>query len=246
MKTYGLLGFPLGHSFSRTFFAEKFKSEHVTDCVYENFSFGKVEDAVHYLRSLPSLKGFNITIPHKRNIMHYLDSSSPVCDEIQSCNTVKVSNGHWTGFNTDVVGFQKSLEPLLKNHHKSALVFGTGGASRAVVYVLKNLGIGYQMVSRKKSVGVLNYNVLTAEIIGSNPVLINTTPVGQYPEVDDCVPIPYDGITPDHLVYDLIYNPEETLFLKKARNRGAIIKNGKEMLILQAEESWRIWNSASD
>lgn len=243
MRTFGLLGFPLGHSFSKTYFTNKFRDENITDCVYNNFPFEKIEEAVAYLKTLPGLSGFNITIPHKRNIIGCLDETSAVCNEIRSCNTVKNVSGRWIGFNTDVAGFQNSLVPLLKKDHNHALVFGTGGASKAVIYVLKQLNISYTSVSRRAGTGILTYNDLTPEIIASSSILINTTPVGQFPDVDESISIPFNGISSGHLVYDLIYNPSETLLLKRAKERGATTKNGTEMLVLQAEESWKIWNS---
>lgn len=243
MRTFGLLGFPLGHSFSKTYFAGKFRDENIADCVYENFSFEKIEAAVNYLKTLDNLCGFNITIPHKRNIIPYLDQTSPVCNQIKSCNTVRVVNGRWTGFNTDVTGFRNSLVPLLKKNHTKALVFGTGGASKAVIYVLEQLNIACTPVSRSAGTAILTYDQLTRDIIASNPVLINTTPLGQFPNIERAVPIPFNGISSAHLVYDLIYNPAETLFLKNAKQRGATTKNGEEMLVLQANESWNIWNS---
>lgn len=242
MKIYGLLGFPLSHSFSKSFFREKFEKEGISDCRYENFSVENIEKAVAYLKNLKKLSGFNITIPHKRNIMKFLDEASPVCRKIQSCNCVKITNGVWSGHNTDITGFSESISPLLKPLHARALVFGTGGASRAITYALEELGVQYQLVSRKPSREVMTYDDLTPEIIHTHHILINTTPVGQFPDIEKAIPIPYEGITSMHLAYDLIYNPEETLFLKKAKSQGATVVNGKEMLIIQAEESWRIWN----
>lgn len=242
MRVYGLLGFPLSHSFSKSFFTERFKEEEISDCIYENFSFEKIEDAVLFLRANKNLKGFNITIPHKVGILKYLDKISPACTEIQSCNCVRIENEKWEGFNTDVTGFTNSISPLLQPFHKNALIFGTGGASKAVEYSLKQLGIAYQMVSRTTTHGYLTYSDLSQDIINSHHLLINTTPLGMYPNVNECLPIPYQYITPKHLAYDLTYNPEETLFLKKAREKGAATKNGREMLIIQAEESWKIWD----
>lgn len=243
MRIFGLLGFPLGHSFSKAYFTSKFQTENIRDCRYENFAFEKIDDAIRHLKELPDLAGFNITIPHKRNIIGSLDVASAVCREIGSCNTVKVADGRWLGYNSDVVGFSKSLIPLLTEAHIKALVFGSGGASKSVAYVLKQLGISYKLVSRKPTGETLSYESLTTEIIASHPLLINTTPVGQFPHTDECIRIPYEGISSHHLAYDLIYNPSETFFLKKAGERGATTKNGEEMLVLQAEESWRIWNT---
>lgn len=245
MRTFGLLGYPLSHSFSKAYFSKKFIEESITDCTYENFSFEQIREAFAYLKSLPGINGFNITIPHKISVVNYLDSSSEVCRAIGSCNCVKVVDGDWHGFNTDVPAFARSIDPLLKNHHKKALVFGSGGASRAVLFALRQAGIDCQLVSRKRSKNTISYDQITEDIIATHQVLVNTTPLGMFPMADDCVPIPYEAIGRDHVVYDLIYNPEQTRFLKHAHEQGAATKNGLEMLVLQAEESWRIWNDES-
>lgn len=244
MRIFGLLGYPLSHSFSKSFFTEKFEKEKISDCRYENFSFEKISEAISFLKTQQGLSGLNVTIPHKVNVLEFLDDQSSVCQKIQSCNCIKIEGGKWIGNNTDVTGFSNSITPLLKPEHNNALVFGTGGASKAVCFVLEELQIPYQLVSRKpSSVGVLSYEDINVETIRTHPVLINTTPVGLYPHTEKAVPIPYHAITPGHLAYDLIYNPAETLFLRKAKEQGASIKNGEEMLIIQAEESWKIWNS---
>lgn len=245
MKIFGLLGFPLSHSFSKSFFSKKFEREQLADCIYENFSFEKIEEAIGFLKGFENLAGFNITIPHKLNILPYLDHLSPVCEAIQSCNCVQIKDGEWIGHNTDVIGFSKSLTPFLKSHHTRALVFGTGGASKAVTYVLEQLGIAYHLVSRKPDgENTLSYDDLDQELLRHHTVLINTTPLGMYPNVEQAIPINYSALGAQHLAYDLIYNPVETLFLKNAKAQGATIKNGEEMLIIQAEESWKIWNGA--
>lgn len=241
MKRYGLLGFPLTHSFSKSFFTDKFQREGISGCRYDNFSIEHMDEAAHTLKSMEGLEGFNVTIPHKVNVMSYLDGMSEICAAIKSCNCVRILNGRWIGHNTDVIGFSRSLTPLLKPHHKNALVFGTGGASLAVRYVLEQAGIAYQLVSRNPSAGQLSYQDLSEADIASHPLLINTTPLGMFPHVDGCVPIPYSGITSGHLAYDLIYNPAETTFLKRAKEQGATTENGRDMLIIQAEESWKIW-----
>lgn len=241
MRTYGLLGYPLGHSFSKGYFAKKISGKQNADCDYLNFSFPTIDQAVSELKSIAHLAGFNITIPYKEKIIPHLDQMSDTVQVIQSCNCVLVAEGRWLGHNTDVAGFEKSLTPLLMPHHKRALVFGTGGASKAVAYVLNKLGIEFKFVSRTKKEKNYAYDELNAGIISDHQLLINTTPVGQYPNSNDLLPIPYIGITDKHLVFDLLYNPEETMFLKEARVRGAITKNGLEMLEIQAEESWKIW-----
>lgn len=243
MKTYGLLGYPLGHSFSRSFFTEKFEKEDFPDCRYENFSFENIDEGVLFLKKLDGLCGLNVTIPHKLQILPHLDEMSTTCEIIQSCNCIQIENGKWTGHNTDVTGFSKSLSPLIRDKHQKAVIFGTGGASKAVAHSLSEMGIDFTMVSRTKGEHTLSYDEITGDIIADHHLLINTTPVGMFPHVDESIPIAYDAITKDHLAYDLIYNPEETLFLKRAKEQGAAIKNGHEMLIIQAEESWKIWNS---
>lgn len=245
MRTFGLLGYPLTHSFSKNYFSKKFPAEGIEDAHYENFSFPEAEAAVEHLRRLPDLNGFNITIPHKVAIMQHLDTADEVCQAIRSCNCIKVTNGLWKGFNTDVPGFLHSITPLLMPHHKKALVFGTGGASKAVVFALQKAGLEPTLVSRTRGSNIRSYADITQEVISNHQVLIDTTPVGMHPEVDECIAIPYEAISPAHLAYDLKYNPEKSLFLEKAEEQGAQIKNGYEMLILQAEESWRIWNDAS-
>lgn len=242
MKTYGLIGYPLTHSFSRSFFSEKFITERITDCTYENFSFEKIEDAITHLKNLSSLGGINVTIPHKRSVIRFLDDFSAVCREIESCNCIKITGNKWIGYNTDVTGFMQSIQPLLKSYHKNALILGTGGASKAVAYSFRKLGISYQYVSRNPSEAMMAYEQLNRETLTSHTIIVNTTPLGMYPHINESPKIPYQFLTEKHLVYDLIYNPEETLFLKKARERKSVTKNGMEMLVIQAEESWKIWN----
>ncbi len=243
MKTYGLLGYPLGHSFSKGFFTKKFKAEGLSDHEYINFAYSEITEAVKHLRGNPEILGFNITIPHKVNILPYLDSMDPLCSAIQSCNCVKVEKGRWKGFNTDVLGFEYSLNPLLKPAHKNALVFGTGGASKAIVFVLRKLGMEVLQVSRTPGKGVASYEALSADILKTHTVWVNTTPVGLAPDSESVLPLDFNQIGSAHLVYDLIYNPEKSKLLQKAAQMGATIKNGMEMLVIQAEESWKIWKS---
>ena len=216
MKTYGLLGYPLSHSFSKGYFTRKFEEEHFVECEYLNFSFPDIGEAVKELKPISQLAGFNITIPYKEKIIPYIDVMSDTVQAIQSCNCIKVNHGRWYGHNTDVSGFEKSLIPLLKVHHKKALIFGTGGVSKAVVFVLNRLGIEFSFVSRTHRMEGLTYNELDNEIISDHRILINTTPVGQFPNSNELLPIPYDGITNKHLAFDLLYNPAETMFLKEA------------------------------
>ena len=251
MRTFGLIGFPLGHSFSQKYFSEKFKRENITDAEFKNFPLENINDFPKLIENNPSLRGLSVTIPHKQSIIKFLNEVDDVVKEVGAVNCVKIHRtsdiGHRTstGFNTDVFGFEKSLLPLLKSHHTKALILGTGGASKAVRYVLKKLGIEFSFVSRseKPASNSYSYNDLSSEIISSHALIINTTPLGMFPDVNSCPPIPYQHLTEKHLLYDLIYNPEETLFLKKGKERGAQIKNGLEMLQLQADKAWEIWNS---
>ena len=248
MKLYGLLGYPLGHSFSAKYFAEKFAKEGI-DATYKNFEFAEVADAVAYLLQQDDLLGFNVTIPHKQAIMPYLNGLSAEAEAIGAVNVVCVKRGadgmvKLLGCNSDVVGFSNSIQPLLRPKlHSKALVLGTGGASKAVMYGLRKLGVEPIYVSRTPKEGQLTYNDLTPEVMRDYKVIVNCTPLGMYPKVDACPDIPYQYLTPDHLLYDLVYNPLETLFMKRGAAQGAVVKNGLEMLHLQAEAAWVDWNS---
>lgn len=247
-KTYGLIGFPLEHSFSATFFNQKFKSEGI-DAEYLNFELPDIGDLMEVMAQYPDLAGFNVTIPYKLQIIPYLQELDPVARKIGAVNVVKVIPGsspndfRLKGYNSDIVGFTDSIAPLLTPQMKRALVLGTGGASRAVVCGLRDLGVEPVQVSRTPREGVITYGDLTPEIMADHKIIVNTTPLGMYPDVDECPPIPYDLLTPEHLCYDLLYNPEMTLFLRKAAEKGASTKNGLEMLLLQAFVSWDIWTS---
>ncbi len=242
MRRYGLIGYPLSHSFSQRFFSEKFAKEGIADCVYENHSLADITE-LNKLLSTPGLCGLNVTIPYKKAVIDFLTHSSEVVKSIGACNCIDIRGGVLTGYNTDVVGFEKSITPYLRTHHTNALVFGTGGASAAVAYVLGKLSIPFQYVSRKGSASALSYDDLTEEILSTHHLLINTTPLGMYPKVEDKPEIPYQYLTARHHLYDLVYNPAETKFLEMGRLRGASTQNGLEMLVIQAEESWRIWNA---
>ena len=248
MKLYGLLGYPLGHSFSAKYFAEKFAKEGI-DATYKNFEFAEVADAVAYLLQQDDLLGFNVTIPHKQAIMPYLNGLSAEAEAIGAVNVVCVKRDadgtvKLLGCNSDVVGFSNSIQPLLRPMlHSKALVLGTGGASKAVMYGLRKLGVEPIYVSRTPKEGQLTYNDLTPEVMRDYKVIVNCTPLGMYPKVDACPDIPYQYLTPDHLLYDLVYNPLETLFMKRGAAQGAVVKNGLEMLHLQAEAAWVDWNS---
>lgn len=242
MRRFGLIGFPLTHSFSKKYFTEKFAQLGLADCVYENYSLKQMVELGAILQN-QDISGFNITIPYKKQVMAYLSEATEVVTAIGACNCVQIKNGKLIGHNTDVFGFEQSLLSFLKPHHTKALVLGTGGASAAVKYVLEKLGLAIQFVSREATPNSISYQMLDESIISSHTLIINTSPVGMYPTVDDYPAIPFEYITSLHHLYDLIYNPTETTFLAKGRALGASIQNGQEMLVLQAEESWRIWNS---
>ena len=250
MDCYGLIGYPLTHSFSSKFFTEKFRLEEI-DAEYLNF---EIEDILEFRRVIlfnQYLRGLNVTIPYKEKVIPFLHRLSPEAKIIGAVNTIKVDrlNGDMyfyelTGYNTDYIGFKNSTSPLIiPEVHKKALILGTGGASKAIAYALTSMNIEWVYVSRSKREGVISYDELTSDIVSDNKIIINTTPLGTYPDIENCPDIPYSFLTEQHLLYDLVYNPEETLFLRKGREQGATIKNGKEMLELQALEAWRIWNS---
>ena len=244
MRLFGLIGYPLSHSFSKKYFEEKFKKEGLNDCSYELFPIPAIDDLKKILQENPDLRGLNVTIPYKKQVLPWLYSQSGIPEGLEACNCIKISEGKLSGFNTDVTGFEKSLLPLLQPWHKKALVLGNGGATASVSFVLKKLHIDFDIVSRSLHDGsTLTYEDVNEKLIGNSQIIINTTPLGMYPDTEQCPEIPYHFITDKHLLYDLIYNPAKTLFLQKAEQYGATIKNGEEMLVLQAEESWRIWNS---
>lgn len=242
MKRFGLIGKTLKHSFSKTFFERKFREQGISDCSYENFELQSIQDFPKLLNN-PDLKGLNVTIPYKEEVLQFLNSKNEIVEEVGACNCIKLNNGELHGFNTDAVAFKNSLQKYLKPHHKCALVLGTGGASKAVRYALKQLNIDYLLVSRHKQQNQLGYEDVGENTIRQHQIIINTTPLGMYPNVDEDPPIPYNAITSQHLLYDLTYNPPKTKFLQQGEGRGAQINNGYEMLVAQAEESWRIWNS---
>ena len=243
MKVYGLLGKTLKHSFSKSYFAKKFSDLGINDCVYENFELANINELSGLLKANPDIVGLNITIPYKEDVIPFLHFQNEIVSEIKACNCINIVEGKLYGYNTDVIGFKQSLEKCLEPHHQKALILGTGGAAKAVRYALKDLGISFLNVSRNKSEDTITYEQVNKNILGDYLVIINTSPLGMYPNVTEAPPIPYSELTPNHLLFDLIYNPEKTVFLQKGQERGAKICNGSEMLILQAEESWRIWNS---
>lgn len=244
MRRYGLIGYPLSHSFSQKYFTDKFQREGITDCVYENFPLGSIDEFAALIQQRPNLHGLNVTIPYKEKVIPFLTAQSEVVKAIGACNCIKIEHGRLTGYNTDVVGFENSLRPLLQPHHTKALVLGTGGAAKAVHYVLNKLGIAFFEVSRTPSTArQISYQQIDESVIRDHPVIINTSPLGMYPNIDECPPLPYQALTSQHYLFDLVYNPAKTLFLQKGEEQGAATKNGHDMLIIQAEESWRIWNA---
>ena len=276
MTTYGLIGYPLGHSFSRKFFTEKFAKEGI-DAQYLNFEIPSIEEFPEIIKNNPELRGLNVTIPYKQQVMQYLDEISEEAKAIGAVNVVRIERpspqpspimgretmrnagnkpdglpikgdmseglrGSLIGYNSDVIGFVESIRPLLKAHHKKALILGTGGASKAIRYGLEEkLGMETLFVSRKAHEGMITYEKVTAEVMREYEVIVNCSPVGMYPHVDECPALPYEAMNENNLLYDLVYNPLETLFMKKGAEQGATVKNGLEMLHLQAIASWKFW-----
>lgn len=240
---YGLIGYPLGHSFSADFFNTKFKNEGIDES-YHLFPLEKITDFPDILHHNPGLKGLNVTIPYKEKILPYLTEVSEEASEIGAVNVIKISEDGklLKGYNSDAVGFHNSIKPLLKPYMKRALVLGTGGASRAVAYVLNKLGLEVIKVSRNRNNINIAYSDISKETIDTHHVIVNTTPLGMWPDIERCPDIPYQWLTDKHLCYDLVYNPEVTLFMKKASEMGAEVKNGLEMLHLQALGAWDIWS----
>lgn len=243
MREFGLIGYPLSHSFSQKYFTDKFLQRGLSDCRYEAFPIPAITELPSLLQSHPQLVGLNVTIPYKEQVLPYLTERSEVVNAIGACNCIKRTATGWKGYNTDVAGFELSLKKSFPDLPQSALVLGTGGAAKAVMFVLQQLGITYKVVSRDSGKSDLTYAALTSEQLQQALLIINTTPLGMYPQLDQAPPIPYEALTPRHCLFDLIYNPEQTRFLALGLARGARIQNGWEMLVLQAEESWRIWNS---
>ena len=276
MTTYGLIGYPLGHSFSRKFFTEKFEKEGI-DAQYLNFEIPSIEEFPEIIKNNPELRGLNVTIPYKQQVMQYLDEISEEAKAIGAVNVVRIERpspqpspimgretmrnagnkpdglpikgdmseglrGSLIGYNSDVIGFVESIKPLLKPHHKKALILGTGGASKAIRYGLeKKLGMKTLFVSRSAREGMITYEEVTTEVLKEYEVIVNCSPVGMYPHVDECPALPYEAMNENNLLYDLVYNPLETLFMKKGAEQGATVKNGLEMLHLQAIASWKFW-----
>jgi len=246
MERYGLIGFPLKHSFSKDYFNSKFMSEGI-DAEYVNFEITSITELKSIIQNNPDLNGLNVTIPYKEQVIPFLDKLSDNARLIGAVNVIrfkrKKKKVKLIGHNSDIVGFKLSIEPLLKPHHQRALILGTGGSAKAIFYGLQQLGLEATYVSRRKSSQqILTYSELSQETIENHSVIVNCTPVGMWPRVDECPAIPYQWLNSNHLLYDLLYNPNETQFMKKGEKQGATVKNGLEMLLLQAFESWKIWN----
>lgn len=242
-RRFGLIGKNISYSFSKQFFTEKFEIESLDDCSYENFDINSIGEFQNLIKNNTTIKGFNVTIPYKESIIPYLDKLSMKAAQIGAVNVIrKTSKGKLKGYNSDYYGFMKSLQPLLKSHHKKALILGTGGAAKAIAFALDQLGIDFLFVSRTTKNNMICYDQLTASIFENYHIIINCTPVGTSPDISVSPTIPYSFFTANHIAFDLIYNPEETEFLKKSKANGAVTKNGFEMLVKQAEKAWKIWN----
>ena len=246
MDKYGLIGYPLGHSFSISYFNQKFQDEGI-DAVYENYEIPSIDDLNEILDSNPELRGLNVTIPYKEKVIPFLDSISPEARAIGAVNVIRIThegkNIKLKGYNSDVIGFTQSIEPMLdKKWHKKALILGTGGASKAIDYGLRNLGLETVFVSRYERPETIQYQNITPEVIKEYNVIVNCTPVGMYPKTEECPLLPYEAMDSHTILYDLIYNPDETLFMKRGVQYGAQTKNGLEMLLLQAFSSWEFWH----
>jgi len=240
--TFGLIGKVLGYSFSKKYFSQKFLEEGLSNCVYENFELEEIAAFSHLIKKTTNLKGLNVTIPYKTEVISFLDELDEAAKAIGAVNTIKIVDGKLFGYNTDVVGFENSIKPLLQKHHTKALILGTGGAAKAIQYVFGKMGIGFQLVSRRAKDNAISYSNINEAILNEHHIIVNTSPLGTFPDVEACADLPYQLLGKKHILYDLVYNPAETAFLKKGKEKGATIKNGLQMLQLQAEASWQIWN----
>lgn len=242
-RQYGLIGKNISYSFSKKYFTEKFALGDLADCFYENFDLQSIEEFPALIANNPDLKGVNVTIPYKEAVIPFLDKLSKTTAQIGAVNVIRFTKkGKLKGYNSDYYGFMTSLKPLLQPHHQKALILGTGGAAKAVAFALDQLGILYTYVSREEKEGRIDYDRINATTFDNYHIIINCTPLGTSPDIKAFPPIPYHFFTEKHIAFDLIYNPEETQFLKKAKKNGAMTKNGYEMLVLQAEKAWKIWN----
>ncbi|MBD3582637.1 shikimate dehydrogenase family protein [Flavobacterium selenitireducens] len=241
-KVFGLVGRDISYSFSKNHFTEKFKSLGLEDFRYDNFDIPDISELPEILKT-PDLGGLNVTIPYKEDVMPHLDLLSEKAKKVGAVNAIRFTKtGKSKGYNTDVYGFKQALLPLLQPHHTRALILGTGGASKAVAYALNKLGIFYTFVSREDKPGMIDYNRINATTFDNYQIVINCTPLGTHPNISECPPLPYEYFTDKHIAFDLVYNPSETEFMKRAAQHGAVAKNGYEMLVFQAEKAWRIWN----
>ncbi len=244
VRKFGLIGYPLSHSFSKKFFSHKFQAEKITDCEYELYPIPAIADFPRLLEAVPELEGVNVTVPYKEQVKPFLDHIAAAAAEIGAVNCIRIRDGKKEGYNTDVTGFKNTLLPLLGEKPQKALILGTGGAAKAVAYVLKELAIDAHFVSRRPAGGSYAYEELTATVIRDHRLIVNASPVGTFPREKEAPDIPYHFLNARHLLYDLVYNPAETRFLMLGKQRGATIKNGYDMLVGQAEASWTIWNKA--
>ena len=248
IRKFGLIGYPLTHSFSKKYFAEKFQLEHINDAVYELFELEKIADLKGLIAANSNLLGINVTIPYKESVVAFCDALDENARQVGAVNCLKIEfntteKRKMTGFNTDVIGFEKSLLPLLEPQHQNALVLGSGGSSKAVQFVLQKLHIDFKIVSRTAQASQLRYDDLNKNLLDDHLLIVNTTPLGMFPNISSKPPLPYQRLSEKHLLFDLIYNPTETKFLQEGKKQGAAIKNGLEMLQIQAEASWKIWNN---
>ena len=245
MRHFGLIGYPLSHSFSQGYFKDKFNRENIVDAQYANYPIPNIHSFLKLWEEDVALHGLNVTIPYKKEVIPFLQFPSTVVQSIHACNCIRKFEGALYGYNTDVIGFENALQPFLKPHHTHALILGTGGASAAVEWVLQKLNIQYIIVSRNEGAGKITYDKVTPAMLARYTLLINTSPLGMYPNINEAPHLPYQAMGSQHHLFDLIYNPSETLFLQKGAAKGATIQNGLEMLHIQAEESWNIWNAAT-
>lgn len=242
-RHFGLVGKSIEYSFSKKYFTEKFALGNLADCSYHNFDLKIIDEFPSLIAENPDLKGLNVTIPYKESVLPYLNKLSKTAAQIGAVNVIRFTKkGNLKGYNSDYYGFMKSLKPLLQLHHKKALILGSGGAAKAVSFALDQLGILYTFVTREEKEGMIDYDLINATTFDNHQIIINCTPLGTVPNTKEFPPIPYNFFTEKHIAFDLIYNPEETQFLKKAKKKGAVTKNGYEMLVLQAEKAWKIWN----
>lgn len=243
MREFGLIGQPLSHSFSKKYFTAKFQKEGIGNCRYENFELSNIGQLPALLADHPQLAGLNVTIPFKEAVLSFLHEKTNLVNSVGACNCIRIRNGRLKGYNTDVPAFRTSLESWLEPHHTSALILGSGGGSKAVRCALNEIGIEYRVVSRHPKLNEWTYEEISPEVLKEFTLIINTTPLGMFPDVDRCPPLDYNYLTDAHFLFDLVYNPPKTKFLLEGEKRGAKIVNGYEMLVRQAEESWRIWNA---